>query len=163
MIHFQNKWLVVKEEAGYTFCEQPMSTNSAGLLIEMNSKIVLVKVLRMPLNKISLEIPRGTGDLNETSADCALREGKEETGLDILPDQLTLLGKVHPENGILSAHLNIYHAFLPVEQPLLPTDADEIKEILAVSRSDLFHLIATNQITDAFTLSALMMLLAKEK
>ncbi|BBF42852.1 fructokinase [Lachnospiraceae bacterium KM106-2] len=46
-------------------------------------KIVLLKQFRYPLNRFLYELPAGLIDENETPSEAAIREMKEETGLDL--------------------------------------------------------------------------------
>ena len=43
-------------------------------------EIVLQKQFRPPINKVVIEVPAGLVDENETAAESAVRELKEETG-----------------------------------------------------------------------------------
>lgn len=43
-------------------------------------EILLQKQFRPPINKVTIEVPAGLVDENETAAETAIRELKEETG-----------------------------------------------------------------------------------
>ena len=49
-----------------------------------DNKVVLVKQFRKPIEKPIFEIPAGKLEKNESPKECAERELKEETGLDLL-------------------------------------------------------------------------------
>lgn len=66
------------------------STNGDGVLIyslfgEKNDKIIMVRQFRYAINDYIYEFPAGLIDPGETAKETAIREMKEETGLDFTP------------------------------------------------------------------------------
>ena len=49
-----------------------------------DDKVVLIKQFRKPIEQVIWEIPAGKLEIGENPKDCAIRELKEETGLDLL-------------------------------------------------------------------------------
>jgi 8-oxo-dGTP pyrophosphatase MutT (NUDIX family) len=77
-----NPWFSLKNRGGYYTLEyhQPQV---AILPVVDNHSIVMVRVKRPVLDDTPLELPAGAADLNETPAQTAARELKEETGIQI--------------------------------------------------------------------------------
>ena len=70
--------------------------------------VVLVEVYRHPVRRWLLELPGGLGEVGETPETSALRELKEETGLDA--GHITKLGLVNVDPGILSHDTYVFRA-----------------------------------------------------
>jgi 8-oxo-dGTP pyrophosphatase MutT (NUDIX family) len=86
--------------------------SGVAILPVKDNKFGLVNVYRHPVATYGWEVPRGFIDDNESSEDAAIRELKEETGLTCAKSELTSLGAITPEPGILSAKVNLYMASL---------------------------------------------------
>lgn len=73
-------------------------------------RIGLVRVYRHPIAAFGYEVPRGFVDEGETPAQAARRELEEETGLACGLDQMTELGTLAPDPGILAARVRLFMA-----------------------------------------------------
>lgn len=73
-------------------------------------RVVLVKTFRHAVRSVVLETVSGFMDPNETPAEAALRELREETGLVCSPDRLVALGTCLPEASTLEARVALFAA-----------------------------------------------------
>jgi ADP-ribose pyrophosphatase len=107
-------------DAGKTLVEdylvvEPKIKNENGIsgvaiLPVKDDRFGLVKIYRHAVAEYGWEVPRGFIDDDESSEHAALRELGEETGLSCDKSELTSLGTITPEPGIISAKVNIYMA-----------------------------------------------------
>ena len=75
-----------------------------------NNCFGLIKIYRHAVSSFCWEVPRGFVDENETADDAAIRELKEETGLCCKLNNLTDLGCIYPEPGVISAKVKLLMA-----------------------------------------------------
>lgn len=73
----------------------------------------MMRMFRHPYGGNGWEIPMGFIDAGESPREAALREMKEETGLEADPARLVDLGVLSPAPSIVRARINLYavHAF----------------------------------------------------
>lgn len=116
--------------------------------------IVLVRQYRHPAAAALWEIPAGTSDPNESPADGARRELREETGY--LAGRLRPLGSVWTTPGFCSEIMHFFHADrLTAGAPEM--DEDERIEVRTCTREAAWRLVAEGT-ADAKTLLALFWL-----
>ena len=99
-------------------------------------------------------MPRGFIDKDETPADAALRELREETGLCCALPDLVPLGFYAPEPSTLAARGAVFAATRCEGIPRPPTDEIGLEAIEVVSREEMEGLIFNGGIEDAGTLIA---------
>jgi ADP-ribose pyrophosphatase YjhB (NUDIX family) len=90
----------------------------AGALIVRNGKVLLVRRAIEPFRG-HWDIPGGFCEVEEHPAETAIREAKEETGLEI---ELTGLLGMWMDNYEGSASLNVYYLARPLGHRLRPAD-----------------------------------------
>lgn len=116
--------------------------------------IGFVRQFRYPISAEVWEIPRGFGETENAQTD-TMRELLEETGINIPPDNLVDLGRLHPNSGILSSVVRIFAAIYN-QTPSISLAADgEVSEFVWVKYENVLSKIAKGEITDSFTLAAL--------
>lgn len=121
--------------------------------ITIDNKIVMIKQYRQGIDEITLEIPGGLIDSNETPASAAMRECIEETGF-YSPEPLQYLGKVHPNPAFLN---NTCFTFLwkNVEKKFQTKfDPNEDIEIALFDEKEIKDLIINGIITHSIVLNA---------
>jgi len=113
--------------------------------------VALVHVYRYPIQAWEWGIPRGfaSSDDPETSM---LHELHEELGSS--PQRLELLGRIHPNSGLLAGEVFIYHAVVG-DGRMRPRDIEEVDAVRWVSIEDVLAMIGAGEITDGFTMAAL--------
>lgn len=115
-----------------------------------DGEIVLGRAWRLPLGGESLELPRGFGEPGEDPVTAALRELREETGLD--GAEGVELGSVYPDTGLLANRVVV--VLCTVAAPGSAGDGElgswDWYRIGAVD-----ELVASGRVVDGITLAAL--------
>jgi len=158
---YENPWFKVIKEGNYHFIKENGADNGAVILAKIAGKFVCVKIKRRAHDLVSLEFPRGSGEGGETSAACAARELREETGYRVDAADLTRLGTVRPNTAILASAIPVYLLESDRAHPGKP-EGDEVSDIVYVAEEDLPGLIATGQLTDGISLAALALYWARQ-
>jgi len=162
-IIYKNKWFkVIKKNKKWFYIEENFN-KGAVILIKIKESFIFVKVFRIPINKFSIELPRGFNQSNESSIEAAIREAYEETGIKINKNKIIKLGSIYPNNGILNSEIDIFFTELSTNIITELRDKQEISKILKIKISKINFLISKGIIKDAFTLSALTLYNAKFK
>lgn len=130
----------------------PLHRDQAGA-----SRIGLVRVYRYPLALWEWAIPRGFAH-GASAGTTAMREAEEELGAR--PDHLEEIGQVTPDSGLLSSVVRLFLAVYDRETAS-PQDRDEVSGVRWVPVTSLLHEIGSQQVTDAFTQSALCCAIAR--
>ncbi len=98
----------------------------AGILLVRENQVLLARRLRDP-HKGELDIPGGFMDAAESPDACAIREAKEETGLDVrLIDFLGFYMDTYEFQGEVSNILNIYYVAEAEGEPQPGDDASAL-------------------------------------
>ena len=118
-----------------------------------NDEILMVRQYRYALGEVTLEIPAGKLDPNETPENCALRELAEETGMTA--GKIVSLGKIYTSVGFCDEVIHMYAATDLVRHELTP-DEDEFLTLTAISMDTLEEMCLSGEITDSKTLSAIL-------
>ncbi|MBN1892236.1 MAG: NUDIX hydrolase [Clostridiales bacterium] len=121
--------------------------------LDDDGNVYVVRQYRCPFQEILLEIPAGKLEPDEDPKECAIRELKEETGLQ--SSDVERLGVIYPTPGYCSEKL-----FLFLATGLLPGESNPDKgEFLNVHRVPikvLLEKIDSGEISDAKTIVALL-------
>ncbi|MDN7131962.1 NUDIX hydrolase [Halomonas sp. MC140] len=155
MIEYENPWFRVLRDGNFFFVDEPGARSGAAVLPVVGDTLWLLE-MRRPAQKgaVTWEIPRGYGEVAETSLECAQRELEEETGLVADLSQLTWLGKVRPNTAILGSCIDIYLARLPADTVSAARD-HEAESIVKIHMEMIPLLLAQGKLEDSFTLAAL--------
>lgn len=123
--------------------------------IDEYENVLMVKQYRAPFKSVILEVPAGKLNYGEDHFLCGKREFLEETGYNA--ESFTYLGVFYPSVGFLDEVLHIYLAenLTKAEQNL---DDDEFLTVEKYKLSDLVKMVMTNEIKDAKTIIAILML-----
>jgi ADP-ribose pyrophosphatase len=123
--------------------------------IDDDENVLMVKQYRAPFKSVILEVPAGKLNYGEDHFICGKREFLEETGYNA--ENFTYLGVFYPSVGFLDEVLHIYLAenLTKAEQNL---DDDEFLTVEKYKLSDLVKMVMTNEIKDAKTIIAILML-----
>lgn len=123
----------------------------AALAITDEEKLVLVRQFRKPLEKVTLELPAGKLDPGENPEMCAHRELAEETGYQA--ERLQHLVSFYTSPGFADEIIHLYEASQLKGGEAKP-DQDEFVEVVELTLEEAFAAIATGDICDAKTVSA---------
>lgn len=124
------------------------------LPVKEDGSLVLVRQFRYAVGRELLEVPAGTREPDEPAEACARREVEEEVGLR--PGRLELLTHFFISPGWCNEELVIYRAW-DLEETSTALDDDEIIDAVVVRPEDIADLIASGQIADAKTITAVSM------
>jgi len=118
-----------------------------------NGNLLLERQFRYPLNRVFVELPAGKIDPGEDILFTGQRELLEETGYTA--KEWVYLGHQHPCIGYSD---EVIYMFLAkgLESGDAHCDEDEALELFEASLDDCLQMVATQQITDAKTILALM-------
>ena len=129
-------------------------SGAAIMPIDENLNFLLIKILRKDGN-YHWEFPRGFAKPNEDLHDTALRELKEETGID--GKQASISGYVMPDSGLIDSKIPIFTvgcSFEDIDEDLIHSGNEGIIDYKIVSYDELLDMLG--EITDGFTLAAIV-------
>jgi ADP-ribose pyrophosphatase len=124
----------------------------------VNDKVLLINIFRHALRQRSLEIPRGFSE-GDSDLDTALREVKEETGYD--PDEIELIGHMHPDSGLTSSKVALYYARLNTRNRGKLDEIEAVGDQSFYTMDEIKTLVHNGSITDSFTLASIAMAMIK--
>lgn len=153
MIEYKNDWFEVIHDRKYYYINEPNSHNGAGVLLKYNRNFVLIYHKRQAIKQFSIEIPRGYGERDETSEECAIRETYEETGFLLKKEEILFLGYMYPNNGILSSKISLYYGETD-RQSCGIKDRNEVNTTVVLDELELKKKIKEGSISDSFTICA---------
>ena len=91
----------------------------------LENRIGLLLVDRHPMGQEGWEIPRGFVDEGESFLNAAVRELREETGLEASMDCMTPVGTISPDAGLVKGLIRLFVA----EPCKLPEKTREVQEL----------------------------------
>jgi 8-oxo-dGTP pyrophosphatase MutT (NUDIX family) len=113
----------------------------------------LVGQYRFPLEEYSWEIPEGGCPEGEDYLSAAMRELKEETGLEA--DSYELISKIHTSNSVCNEVAYIYLARGIKQGEAEPEDTEQL-QVKRVLLSEAVQLVMENRITDSMSVTGLL-------
>ena len=120
-------------------------------------KLLLLDQYRHATRSRQLSFPRGFGENGLSSLENAKKELWEEIGASC--DKLLKLGELTPDSGLTSALCDVYLCHVDA---FINNHEEGIIDIVCLSLSEVKSLIASGEIVDGFTLSAISLLDAKK-
>jgi 8-oxo-dGTP pyrophosphatase MutT (NUDIX family) len=109
----------------------------------------LLQLERPSLLKPLWEIPRGFIEENSSDKASAIRELYEETGLKVTKKNLTLLGKIAPEPGVIQALVKLFVAEVGNKNQTALMGELGHKKFKFFSKKEVDRLIASQKILDS--------------
>ena len=122
----------------------------------VGESILFERHYRMATDEFSWELPRGFGEPDETDAETARRELREETGL--LADDVTVISRLHADAGIMNDDIAVVATRSGSIDYLTPEHSWESMGFALVPVAELDDFIAEAGVNDAITLAALRLL-----
>ena len=116
--------------------------------LDANNEIALVRQYRRPIDDFLLELPAGKKEAEEDSLTCAIRELKEETGLQA--ENYVYLGADYVSPGFCTEKIHVYLATGLTKGQAAP-DEDEFVEVFTYPLDTLVKMVMDGEICDAKT------------
>lgn len=130
------------------------------VLISEDGRILMIEHYRFITDTTGWEVPAGGTDFStEEVALAAMRELREETGYEA--EQLNLIGSFYPSNGISNQTAFVY-AGRGLRKVGEVEDTNEVQRMAWFSLAEVRQLIATNQVQDGISLTALLWFLFEQ-
>ena len=130
---------------------------SGTVVVDGERGVLLVWRHRFATDTWGWEVPAGRIDAGETPEQAAARETLEETGWR--PGPLTHLVTYHPNNGQSDLRFHLFQADGATHVGA-PTDWAEVERVGWLTLDELRTAVATGQVVDGLSLTALLWLLA---
>lgn len=130
--------------------------NGAVIIPFVGESILFERHYRVATDEFSWELPRGFGEPDETDAETARRELREETGL--LADDVTVISRIHADAGIMNDDIAVVATRSGSIDYLTPEHSWESMGFALVPVAELDDFIAEAGVNDAITLAALRLL-----
>lgn len=160
-VPYENPWLSIRHEEVITPAGTPgiygvvsFKNKAVGVVpIDADGNTYLVGQYRYALNEYSWEIPEGGSPLGTVPLDSAKRELKEETGLEA--KNWTEIARIHTSNSATDEEGFLYIAEDLTEGEHEPEDTEDLR-LWKLPLSEAVHMAMTSRITDALSVSALL-------
>ncbi|GIM29719.1 DNA mismatch repair protein MutT [Clostridium polyendosporum] len=128
----------------------------SAIVVNEYNDILLVKQFRPALMEETVEIPAGTIDKkDESTSVCITRELKEETGVNIKPEDLKLVGSYKPMVGFSNSLMKVYFVkILKSDLKFSKVKDEDVYEVFWMSFNELEQKISEGKILDIKTIFA---------
>lgn len=148
--------LTVSLPNGKTASRDKVTHPGASVVIPIcdSGEVYVVRQFRKPIERESLELPAGKLDHGEPPEECAVRELKEETGLEA--ESLRHIISIHSTPGFCDEVLHMFVA-TGLKEGKACTDEDEIISCEKLHINELIHKILNHEITDAKTIIGILL------
>lgn len=123
--------------------------------MDADGNIYLVGQYRFVLDKYSIEIPEGGGDLNIDPLESAKRELKEETGLNASRWENIL--QMHLSNSVTDEFSLVYLARDLTVGQSSPEDTESLS-VMKIPLEEVYQMVSDFKITDSMTVAAVLKL-----
>ena len=118
-----------------------------------NTKFFFTKQYRIGPEKEIIEIPAGRIDKGEQPKDAAIREVREELGMEVI--KIDFIKAIYASPGYTNEVLFIYDVIVKDEFLGQELDGDEELEIITMDEDEVEEFLESNTLIDAKTLVAL--------
>jgi len=139
-----------------TYTKVALRGASAGIVINEEGKMALVKQYRKILGRNTLEIPAGTLDKNISKQEIIIEELEEECGIkrsDIMSITDEPVLSYNIIENMSDGEMHIYLIKVRTNETR-PMDEDDVDEVVFYTLDEINELIKTRQVTDPKTLIA---------
>ena len=131
---------------------------AVAVLAELNGRFFLLKQYRHALRDWQYAIPRGFAKDGLPGKDNAVKNVVEKTGCTV--SNITYLATTVADSGLSGTKVAVYHA--KCSEPDFKYGTGNATQLVCVKPEELKEMIRDGKITDGFTMTALMMYLAKK-
>ena len=125
----------------------------AVVAVDDEDMILLVKQYRIAIQQVTIEIPAGILEPNESPVDAAIREMQEETGYR--PLNMQEIGGLHVAPGYTSEYIHLYYADGYEYEPL-QQDGDEFVEHIRIPFTEAQAMVTDGRIHEGKSLVGIL-------
>ena len=129
-----------------------------GVIAVRDGLLCLIRQYRLPLGRVTLEIPAGRLEVGEQASSAAARELAEETGL--VARSLEPLVTVYGSPGFTSEHTDVFFATGLDQGPARPDDG-EVVRVAWLPVADVLDAICAGALQDGKTVAGVLAAQAK--
>lgn len=156
---YKNKWFSVVEMADRIWVAEP--GNPAVAILTWGSHLLFVRIDRR-LHGLSMELPRGGSEGDESAIETAARELLEETGYRVQPEHARVIGHLVPNSGRDASKVSVVEFdFSTCNAEFTGKTDGECLGCYWINRYEIQSMIRDGLITCGITLSALNVWLSK--
>jgi ADP-ribose pyrophosphatase len=142
----------IGSRGSYTFQIIRHPGGAAALPVHDDGSVSLIRQLRPAVDAELLEVPAGRLSPDEPPDQCAVRELREETGLQA--EALVPLGMIYASPGVFDEIVHLYAATGISQGEATPEEDEEI-EVVRLPFAEARAMAADGRISDAKTVAAL--------
>lgn len=133
------------------------------VVVSKNGKILLHNEHRYVINDFSWEVQGGGIDKGESVAEAAVRELREEAGIDVSPESLMCLGSFYPLHSFNTEKVTLF--MLVVDDEAIKENTAEHGEHIEAHQfftfEEVYSMIDSEKINDAMTANAVQLAMRK--
>ena len=155
---YQNPWFAVHKRGDMHWVSQGKEAGAVVVVWRKHDRRIALLRHDRPttVGRVLWELPRGGALQDEPLQDCALREGREETGYHLR--LIRLLGTIYPDTGILESRVGIFLVeALNKAKDTNPdhTERSAVRGLMWLRPRQIAWLLKSGLIVDGFTVSAM--------
>lgn len=155
-----NPYFEVKElSKAKIFLKQ--KTGGVILVPKYQDKFLLINIIRN--GQEFLEFPRGFSEKNEPLIEAARREINEEIGIQVTRNQITNLGKLMTDSGLIEDNIECFEVILQNLDNVSLQSSEQIIGYKLLTSKKISKLINEKKIIDNFTIAGFTLSISKQK
>ncbi len=155
-----NEWLERPDGVTVSYDLIGNKNGAAVLLVDDDGSFIMIRQYRNSVNKMSIEVPGGSKEENESYEECAAREAVEETGY--LPQKLELICESSSAVAILD-EISFLYIGKCLKKKETHFDPDEFIDIIKLTPDAALEMIKSGEIIDSKTIILVYAYLAADK
>ncbi|OQO77267.1 hypothetical protein BH745_15090 [Enterococcus gallinarum] len=136
-------------------------TGGVILVPKYQDKFLLINIIRN--GQEFLEFPRGFSEKDEPLIEAARREINEEIGIQVTRNQITNLGKLMTDSGLIEDNIECFEVILQNLDNVSLQSSEQIIGYKLLTSKKISKLINEKKIIDNFTIAGFTLSISKQK